>query len=43
MSTPGELTIMGCFIIGMVRWCFAKNANDIKEWDAPELNKTIAG
>jgi hypothetical protein len=43
MSPPGRLTSMGCFIIDMARWCFATNANDIKEWDAPESNKTVAG
>jgi hypothetical protein len=43
MSPPGELTSMGHFIIDMGRWCFAKNDDDIKEWDAPESNKTIAG
>jgi hypothetical protein len=43
MSPPGELTSMGCFIIDMGRWCFATNADDIKEWDAPESNKIVAG
>jgi hypothetical protein len=43
MSPPGELTSMGCFIIDMDRWCFETNADNIKEWDAPETNKTILG
>jgi hypothetical protein len=43
MSPPGELTSMGCFIIHMGMWCFATNADDIKEWDVPESNKTIVG
>jgi hypothetical protein len=34
---------MGCFITDMGRWSFATNVDDIKEWDAPESNKTIAG
>jgi hypothetical protein len=34
---------MVCFIIDIGRWYFATNADDIKECDAPESNKTIAG
>jgi hypothetical protein len=43
MSPPGELTSLGCFITDMGRWSFATNVDDIKEWDAPESNKTVAG
>jgi hypothetical protein len=43
ISPPGELTSMACFIIVMDRCCFATNDDDIKECDAPESNKTIAG
>jgi hypothetical protein len=43
ISTPSELTSMVCFIIDMGRWYFATNVDDIKECDAPESNKTIAG
>jgi hypothetical protein len=43
ISPPGELTSMVCFIIDMGRWYFATNVDDIKECDAPESNKTIAG
>jgi hypothetical protein len=34
---------MVCFIVKMNKWYVATNANDIKEWDALESNKTIAG
>jgi hypothetical protein len=34
---------MVCFIIDMSRWYFASNADDIKECDAHESNKTVAG
>jgi hypothetical protein len=43
ISTPSELTSMVCFIIDMGRWYFATNVDDIKECDAPDSNKTIAG
>jgi hypothetical protein len=43
MSPPYELTSTGCFIIDMGSWCFATIADDTKEWDAPESNKTVAG
>jgi hypothetical protein len=33
---------MVCFIIDMVTWYFATNADDIKECDAPESNKMVA-
>jgi hypothetical protein len=34
---------MACFIIDMGRWCFATNADNTKEWDAPKSNKIVAG
>jgi hypothetical protein len=43
ISPPGEITSIVCFIIVTGRWCFATNVDDIKEGDAPESNKTIAG
>jgi hypothetical protein len=43
ISPPGELTSMVCFIIDMGKWYFATNVDDIKERDAPESNKTVAG
>jgi hypothetical protein len=43
ISPPGELTRMVCFIIDTGRWYFATNVDDIKELDAPESNKTVAG
>jgi hypothetical protein len=43
ISPPGVLTSMVCFMIAMGRWYFATNVDDIKEWDAPESNKTVAG
>jgi hypothetical protein len=43
ISPPYELTSMVCFIIDMGRWYFATNVDDIKEYNAPESNKTIAG
>jgi hypothetical protein len=43
ISPPGELTSMVCFIIDMGRWHLATNADEIKECDAPESNKIVAG
>jgi hypothetical protein len=43
ISPPSELTSMVCFIIDMGRWYFATNVDDVKECDALESNKTIAG
>jgi hypothetical protein len=43
ISPPGDLTSMVCFIIHMGRWYFAINVDEIKEYDAPESNKNIAG
>jgi hypothetical protein len=43
ISPPSELTIMVYFMMVMDRLCFARNFYDMKECDAPESNKTIAG
>jgi hypothetical protein len=43
ISPPGELTSMACFMIVMGSWCLTTNDDDIKECDAPESNKTVAG
>jgi hypothetical protein len=37
------LTSMVCFMIVMGSWCLTTNDDDIKECDAPESNKTVAG
>jgi hypothetical protein len=42
-SPPGELTSMVYFMIVMGSWCLTTNDDDIKECDAPESNKTVAG
>jgi hypothetical protein len=34
---------MVCFTIVMDSWCFTTNDDDIKECDAPESNKIVAG
>jgi hypothetical protein len=31
------------FMIAMGSWCLTTNDDDIKECDAPESNKTVAG
>jgi hypothetical protein len=43
ISPPSELTIMVYFMMVMGRLCFATNLDVMKEYDAPESNKTIAG
>jgi hypothetical protein len=43
ISPPGELTSMVCFMIVMGRLRFTTNDDDIKECDASESNKTVAG
>jgi hypothetical protein len=43
ISPPGELTSMVYFMIVMGSWCLTTNDDDIKECDAPELNKTVVG
>jgi hypothetical protein len=43
ISPPGELTIMVYFMMVMDRFCFATNFDDMKECDASESNKIIAG
>jgi hypothetical protein len=42
ISPPGELISMVCFMIVMGSWCLTTTDDDIKECDAPELNKTVA-
>jgi hypothetical protein len=43
ISPPSELTIMVYFMMVMGRLCFATNFDDMKECDAPKLNKIVAG
>jgi hypothetical protein len=43
ISPPGELTIMVYFMMAMGKLCFVTNFDDMKECDAPESNKTVAG
>jgi hypothetical protein len=43
ISPLGELTIMVFFMIVMGRLCFATNFDDVKECDALESNKIVAG
>jgi hypothetical protein len=43
ITPPGELTSMVCFMIVMGSRCLITNDDDIKECDAPESNKTVAG
>jgi hypothetical protein len=43
ISPSGELTIMVHFMIVMGKLCLATNFDDMKECDAPESNKIIAG
>jgi hypothetical protein len=43
ISPPGELTSKVDFMIVMGSWCLTTNDDDIKECDATESNKTVAG
>jgi hypothetical protein len=43
ISPLGELTIMVYFMMVMGRLCFAANFDAMKECDALESNKTVAG
>jgi hypothetical protein len=43
ISPPGELTSMVYFMIVIGSRCLTTNDDDIKECDAPESNKTVAG
>jgi hypothetical protein len=43
ISPPGELTIMVYFVMVMGKLCLATNFDDMKESDALELNKIVAG
>jgi hypothetical protein len=43
ISPLGELTIMVYFMMVVCRLCFGTNFDDMKECDAPESNKIIAG
>jgi hypothetical protein len=43
ISPPGELTIIVYFMMVMGKLCLAKNLDDMKECDAPESNKIVAG
>jgi hypothetical protein len=43
ISPLGELRSMVCFMIVMGSWCLTTNDDDIKECNAPESNKTVAG
>jgi hypothetical protein len=43
ISSLGELTSMVYFMIAIGRLCFATNLDDMKECDAPESNKIVAG
>jgi hypothetical protein len=43
ISPPGELTSMVYFMIVMGSWYLTTNDDDIKECDAPKLNKIVAG
>jgi hypothetical protein len=43
ISPWGELKSMLCFMVVMDRLYFATKLDDMKECDASELNKTVAG
>jgi hypothetical protein len=43
ISPAGELTIMVYLMMVMGKLCFATNLDVMKECDAPESNKTVAG
>jgi hypothetical protein len=43
ISPPGELTIIVYFMMVMGKLCLAKILDDMKECDAPESNKIVAG
>jgi hypothetical protein len=43
ISPPSELTIMVYFMIVVGRLCFGTNFDGMKECDAPESNKIVAG
>jgi hypothetical protein len=43
ISPPGELTFIVHFMMVMGKLCLAANFDDMKECDAPESNKIIAG
>jgi hypothetical protein len=43
ISPLGELTIMVYFMMVMGRLCFATSFDDVKECDAQESNKIVAG
>jgi hypothetical protein len=43
ISPPSELTIMVYFMMVMGRLCLETNFDDMKECDAPKLNKIVAG
>jgi hypothetical protein len=43
ISPPGELTSMVYFMMVIGRLCFATNFDDMKECDALESNKIVAG
>jgi hypothetical protein len=42
ISSPGELTSTICFIVAIDILYFATKLDNMKEYDAPESNKTIA-
>jgi hypothetical protein len=43
ISPPSELTIMVYFMMVLGMLCFATNFDDMKECNASESNKTVAG
>jgi hypothetical protein len=43
ISPPGELAIMVYFMMVMGKLCLATNFDDMKECDALESNKIVAG
>jgi hypothetical protein len=43
ISPPNELTIMVYFVMVMGKLCFTTKFDDMKECNAPESNKTVAG
>jgi hypothetical protein len=43
ISPPNELTIMVYFVMVMGKLCFTTKFDDMKECNAPESNKNVAG
>jgi hypothetical protein len=43
ISPPGVLTSMVCFMMALGKLCFATKFDYMKECDAPESNKNVAG